>query len=151
MNDRPADVFHVQSADGAVAQARHRIASAIRELGLPLSPHAVADVLLCASEIITNALIHAGGECWVRTEWTGRHLKVEVTDRSLRLPTVLTPDFEKGSGRGLTLVDSLTCSWGWERREQGKAVHFLVTADAALTADERLGALVRSAHQKATA
>ncbi|GAB2700614.1 ATP-binding protein [Kitasatospora kifunensis] len=150
MNDCPINLFHVQAGDGAVAKARRQIAALVNELGLPLSGHAVADAQLCTSEIITNALIHAGGECWVQVEWTGNHLKVEVTDRSLRLPVVLTPDYEKGSGRGLALVDSLAYSWGWEPRELGKTVHFLIAADASLTGDERLGALVRRTREKAT-
>ncbi|WP_329562521.1 ATP-binding protein [Kitasatospora sp. NBC_01266] len=126
------DAFHVRVGEGAVARARWRIAAQVRERELPLSREAVADVLLCASEIITNALVHAGGECWVSTEWTGAHLRVEVTDRSRRLPAVLAPGIEQGSGRGLALVDALAYSWGWEPRELGKAVHFTVAADVAL-------------------
>ncbi|MCX4746648.1 ATP-binding protein [Kitasatospora sp. NBC_01287] len=125
------DEFHVQAGDGAVAGARRWVAAVIRAWELPLSREAVADVQLCTSEIVTNALVHAGAECWVRTEWTGSHLKVSVRDRSLRLPCVLAPDFDKGSGRGLTLVDSVAHSWGWNPSDSGKAVHFLVAADSA--------------------
>ncbi|MDH6117498.1 anti-sigma regulatory factor (Ser/Thr protein kinase) [Kitasatospora sp. GAS204A] len=128
------EALHVRAGAHAVAQARRWIAALLQERELPLSGDAVADVLLCASEIITNALVHAGGECWVRAEWTGVHLRVEVADRSLRLPAVLTPEIEQGSGRGLALVDALAYSWGWEPRELGKAVHFVVAADLALTA-----------------
>lgn len=128
------ETLHVGAEADAVAQARRWIAALLRERELPLSRDAVADALLCASEVITNALVHAGGECWVRAEWTGSHLRIEVTDRSLRLPAMLTPEIERGSGRGLALVGALAYSWGWEPRELGKAVHFVVAADLALTA-----------------
>ncbi|MEY9946716.1 ATP-binding protein [Kitasatospora sp. GAS1066B] len=132
MNDHSTvDEFRVRWSDGAVSQARTRIVGLIRDL--PLSGASLADVELCASELITNALIHAGGECWVRVAWTGSHVKVQVTDRSLRLPVVLKPDWQTGSGRGLALVASFASSWGWEPNASGKAVHFLVAADTALT------------------
>jgi hypothetical protein len=58
------DEFHVQAGADAVGDARRRIVVAARRWSVPLSPSALADVELCASEIITNALTHAGDECW---------------------------------------------------------------------------------------
>ncbi len=85
---------------------------------------------LCASELITNALIHAGGECWVTVRWTGCRLRVAVIDRSPLLPVVGTAAESAGSGRGLALVEAFAHSWGWEPQLVGKAVHFLITTDA---------------------
>ncbi len=113
---------------------------------VPLSKSALADVKLCAGEIITNALLHAGGECWVRTCWTGRHLRVEVADRSLRLPSVPASGEEAVSGRGLALVDAFAYSWGWEPHELGKLVHFMIAADTMITGHMRLTRLVQTAH-----
>ena len=142
------DEFHVEAGEDAIHNARHRIVSVAGSWGVPLSRAALNDVKLCTSEIITNSLLHAGGECWVTTTWTGEHLRVEVFDRSLRLPCVLSPSEGVPSGRGLALVDAFAYSWGWEPRELGKVVFFLIAADAALTGDRRLSALARTANAR---
>lgn len=115
------------------------------DVRLPLSRSALADVKLCASEVITNALVHAGGECWVNAVWTGGRLRVAVADRSRRPPSVLPATVAQASGRGLAIVQAFACSWGWEPTEFGKIVHFLVAADTVFTDDGRLTALVRTA------
>ncbi|MEU5026017.1 ATP-binding protein [Streptomyces milbemycinicus] len=124
VDDRPVlpapDVFHVKGGEDAVGDVRDRIATVTTAWGVPLSPGALGDVKLCASEIITNALTHAGGRCWVTTERTGRHLCVAVADRSLRLPVVAAPGLDRESGRGLAIVEALACSWGWEPNDLGK-------------------------------
>ncbi|MDH6133563.1 anti-sigma regulatory factor (Ser/Thr protein kinase) [Kitasatospora sp. MAA4] len=125
------DEFHVVLGDDAVRRARERIADAAVGAGLPLSRSALADAKLCASETITNALLHAGGECRVRVEWTGWQLRVAIADRSVRLPSVLPATVGQTTGRGLALVDAFACSWGWESTQLGKVVHFLITADEA--------------------
>ncbi|MFD0275647.1 ATP-binding protein [Kitasatospora sp. NPDC127111] len=62
------DLFHVVADERAVYAARERIVAVATRWGVPLSRAALGDVKLCASEIITNALTHAGGECWVTAE-----------------------------------------------------------------------------------
>ncbi|GAB7183052.1 ATP-binding protein [Kitasatospora sp. Ki12] len=143
------DRFHVVAGELAVYAARERIVAVATRWGVPLSRAALGDVKLCASEIITNALTHAGGECWVTTAWTGRHLRVEVADRSLRLPVTGAAGLGDQSGRGLALVGAFAYSWGWEPKQLGKVVHFLVAADTILTGDQRLAVLVRTAHGRA--
>ncbi|MGO4214318.1 ATP-binding protein [Terriglobus sp. YAF25] len=91
-------VFHVEDGDNAVRDARERIAAIAAAWRVPLSRAALGDVKLCATEIITNALTHAGGECWVTAEWTGSHLEVAVRDRSLRPPVVVPFAHERESG-----------------------------------------------------
>jgi hypothetical protein len=95
--------------------------------------------------VIANALVHAGGECWVTVSWTCAHLRVEVTDRSLKLPDMLPESMTSNSGRGLALVNALASSWGWEPKELGKIVYFLIAADSQLTGDPRLIALLHTA------
>jgi hypothetical protein len=107
-------------------------------------------VELCASEIITNALTHAGDECWVRTHWTGQFLQVEVTDRSLRPPVASSASPEDTRGRGLAMVECFSHTWGWVPKELGKTVFFVVAGEAALTGTPRLSALVRAAQARIT-
>jgi hypothetical protein len=117
----------------------------VRQWNLPLSDSAIADVELCTSEIITNALTHAGDECWVRTHWTGQSLKVEVTDRSLRAPVACAASADDTGGRGLAMVECLAHAWGWRPGKSGKTVYFVVADEAALTGTRWLSALVRAA------
>lgn len=95
---------------------------------MPLALEAQGDLRLCASEVVTNALEHGGGECRVTVRWTGRQLMVEVADRSRRAPMVLCPADDLTSGRGLALVQALADSWGWEPSEWGKVVRFAFAA-----------------------
>ncbi|WP_435176382.1 ATP-binding protein [Actinacidiphila sp. bgisy145] len=139
------DAFHVQAGTEAVSRARRRISGTARHWNVPLSDSALADVELCASEIIANALTHAGRECWVRTHWTGQFLQVEVTDRSLRPPVVRSATSEATSGRGLALVESFSHGWGWVPRGLGKTVFFIVADEAVLAGAHGTGALARTA------
>jgi putative nucleotidyltransferase with HDIG domain len=144
------DEFHVQAGAGAVGDARRRIVLAARRWSVPLSASALADVELCASEIITNALTHAGDECWVRTHWTGQFLQVEVTDRSLRPPVASSASPEDTRGRGLAMVECFSHTWGWVPKKLGKTVFFVVAGEAALTGTPRLSALVRAGQARIT-
>ncbi|MCC9311145.1 ATP-binding protein [Kitasatospora sp. RB6PN24] len=131
------DDFYLRAGAGAVRQARDRIVAAARMRALPLSTEALADVRLCASEVITNALAHGGDECWVSITWTGGRLGVCVSDRSVQLPAVLPASTTSNSGRGLALVNALAHSWGWGRTQWGKTVYFSVAADTTPVADQR--------------
>ncbi|MCX4745574.1 ATP-binding protein [Kitasatospora sp. NBC_01287] len=119
-----SDEFQVTAADHAVRRARDRIVAVAAGWGVPLTQEALGDLRLCTSEVVTNALEHAGGECLVTVRWTGRQLLVEVADRSRRAPLVLAPGTELSSGRGLALVQALADSWTWERNDHGKVVRF---------------------------
>ncbi|WP_051969428.1 ATP-binding protein [Kitasatospora azatica] len=125
------DEFHVTAGVDAVRRARDRIVAVAQRWGVPLSRDALADLRLCASEVVTNALEHAGGDCRVTVRWTGDQLRVEVVDRSCRAPVLLAAGDELPSGRGLALVAALAGSWGWEPTAAGKVVHFAFAADTA--------------------
>jgi hypothetical protein len=82
------------------------------------------------SELVTNAVVHAGTELTVRVSLAGRRVGVAVGDRGTgrvaRLP--LPPD---GGGWGLTVVEQLTRSWGvLPRMGEGAVVWAVVDADA---------------------
>lgn len=142
------DEFHVRAGAEAVSRARRRITVTARHWNVPLSDGALSDVELCASEIIANALTHAGNECWVRTQWTGQFLQIEVTDRSLRPPVVSKASPDATSGRGLALVESFSHGWGWVPKELGKTVFFIKADEAVLTSTRRMSALVRTAQAR---
>jgi anti-sigma regulatory factor (Ser/Thr protein kinase) len=140
--------FLVRVGVDAVGRARRRISATVRAWNVPMSDSALADVELCATEVVTNALTHAGDECWVRVQWTGQFLQVEVSDQSLQLPVAADPSLSAECGRGLALVESFSQGWGWSPRELGKTVFFVVSDEAALTGTGRLTALVRTAQYR---
>jgi DNA-binding NarL/FixJ family response regulator len=83
-------------------------------------------VTLLTSELVTNAIVHAGSEVDVVVRLTDEAARVEVTDRS-DLPPALRVAGEETSGRGLALVEALARRWGTRRRlSGGKTVWFEV-------------------------
>ena len=85
------------------------------------------DVKLLVSELVTNAVIHAGSDVQVAVRLLTDAIRIEVVDRapvvSLR-PSDPADDAE--SGRGLLLVETMASAWGVEPLDGGKAVWFEV-------------------------
>jgi anti-sigma regulatory factor (Ser/Thr protein kinase) len=82
------------------------------------------DVLLCVSELATNALLHGvppGRHFLVFLRYDGRVLRVEVHDSGPGTPRIA--DVAEGEGgRGLLLVAALSDRWGVRERDPGKVV-----------------------------
>jgi anti-sigma regulatory factor (Ser/Thr protein kinase) len=72
------------------------------------------DVVLVASELFTNSVVHGDGEVEVRLKLTARRIRVEVWDGGVApLPLRPLPDVPgRLSGRGLGIVDKLAVEWG---------------------------------------
>ncbi|MDT0307388.1 ATP-binding protein [Streptomyces sp. DSM 44917] len=105
----------------SVADVR-RLGGVTRERELPLAVERLDDLVLCASELMTNALRHGGGLDTVCVAWTERAIRVEVFDRSPSLSRTAPPTPDAECGRGLVLVAALADRWGWGPRGEGKAV-----------------------------
>lgn len=82
------------------------------------------DLLLCVSEVVTNAVLHARSAGELRLRHDGDHLRVEVTDRDPNLPARRQHDLQAPTGRGLRLLDALTVAWGTSPTAGGKIVWF---------------------------
>lgn len=84
-----------------------------KELGVLCTPEARDRVELLASELVTNAVVHAGSLVTmdVELEADGSVL-VEVADGSPDHPVLRDADLLEESGRGLELVDKLSVEWG---------------------------------------
>jgi anti-sigma regulatory factor (Ser/Thr protein kinase) len=100
--------FHegYEASDAAPGQARDHIAAYLREHG---RTDLIADATLLVSELVTNAVTHAGGSIELRARLEGPGLHVEVTDGSAVLPRVRPPGVD---GRGLHIVEALAAAWG---------------------------------------
>jgi DNA-binding NarL/FixJ family response regulator len=86
------------------------------------------DVQLLVSELVTNAVVHAGSDVEIAVRLLPDSVRIEVVDQAGGAPplTPSTPDDDSESGRGLMLVETLASAWGVEPLEHGKAVWFEV-------------------------
>lgn len=81
------------------------------------------DAALVLSELVGNAVRHAEGETMqVRLRRHGSVLRIAVLDRSAAAPVPRTAAYDDESGRGLSIIEALSCRWGWEPRSSGKVV-----------------------------
>jgi serine/threonine-protein kinase RsbW len=85
------------------------------------------DVILCASELATNAVLHSdsgkpGGNFTVRAEVIPRHyVRIEVEDSGgTWLTTVL--DCDRSQGHGLDIVSALAADWGIDGDHRARTV-----------------------------
>ena len=79
---------------------------------------------LLASELVTNAVLHArtGMTLVVRRMRNG--VRIEVHDGSPLAPVVRNYEDGAMTGRGLSLVQELATRWGVDREATGKTVWF---------------------------
>jgi anti-sigma regulatory factor (Ser/Thr protein kinase) len=121
--------LELASGVDAAAEARR----ALDEFEGELSDRRMRDVRLLVSEIVTNAVRHAGlphGDP-IRLVIAAENgvLRVEVHDRGAGFRPHLVkpePDPEGGSGWGLFLVDELADRWGVEGSVPGTRIWFEV-------------------------
>ena len=84
---------------------------------------------LLTSELVTNAVLHAGTEVQVIVEARDQTVHVEVIDLTKRQPVARESPFDDlQTGRGLTLLDGLASSWGVNPLDRGKSVWFELQA-----------------------
>ncbi|MFD4522827.1 ATP-binding protein [Streptomyces sp. NPDC058470] len=109
----------------SVPAARRFTCEALADWGLTQAGCA-DDVLLCVSELATNALVHGvppgrGFQLYLRYE--GGVLRVEVHDSGPGAPRIADgADGADEGGRGLLLVAALSDKWGVAERDPGKVV-----------------------------
>jgi len=112
----------------SASAARRFVADAIERT--PLACSSVGDTaVLLVSEVVTNAVLHAGTSIRVTVRIERSSVRVEVRDGSVALPSRRHYDEGAATGRGLELVELLATSWGTEQERNGKVVWFEVSAD----------------------
>ncbi|MFD9861818.1 ATP-binding protein [Streptomyces alboflavus] len=118
---------HARSAGKARTLLREQASS------WDLPPETTETATLLLSELMTNAYRHAkvspGREIWTRCVLTAYRLRVAVSDANATPPAPRQARPEDESGRGLTLVATLSDDWGTELRPGGigKTVWFELT------------------------
>lgn len=100
--------------------ARELAASACGRWGLTASS-VPAEII--ASELVTNAVRHAGTVLDLRITLRDHQLRLSVQDRSAgRMARMETPSESDDHGRGLLIVDSVATAWGNLPIPDGKVV-----------------------------
>ncbi len=109
---------------GVIAEARAFTAESLADTK---DRTLVEDVVLLVSELVANAVRHAGGPRALLLVRGRGLLRVEVTDRSPRPPRIhhnrRPTDI---GGLGLFLLAELSRRWGWYHHGPGKVVWFEV-------------------------
>ena len=121
-----AGSLHIQQRDlHGVKAARAFVDDRLNSWGLA----EVSDTLrLIVSEIVTNALIHAGSDVDVRLRAFADHVRLEVRDSDSNppVPSPLALSEEENAraehGRGLLIVEALSGQWNTSPNGRGKTV-----------------------------
>jgi PAS domain S-box-containing protein len=115
----------------ASAASASRARALVREA---LAQEDSADLLdtaqLAVSEVVTNALVHAGTEIRLRIMLGPTGLRVEVGDGSPHVPSLRDYTPLAGTGRGLQLLDDIVDAWGSFAEGEGKVVWFELRSEA---------------------
>lgn len=82
----------------------------------------VETATLLASELATNAVVHAQGRVELRLRLTRDRLVLELVDAGHHMPRRRAAREDEEGGRGLQLVATLADRWGFRSTEDGKVV-----------------------------
>ncbi|MFE7762985.1 SpoIIE family protein phosphatase [Streptomyces sp. NPDC057438] len=151
---------HLSLPGGPLAPgaARRFVSAALTEwaeLGLPgaaaLPARVVEDVLVVVSELVTNAVVHAGTDVelfcrlgrdaptaagWLLLEVSDHHPSREVRSEGAERPYLLERPYGAAEyGRGLRLVAALSEAWGITYRTGAKTVWARLSVDGAMAVE----------------
>ena len=113
------DCLEFESDPAMVVAARQFVRE--RLMAWKAAQHADTAALV-ASELVTNAVLHARTAVTLRVQIEGPTVRIEVFDENPRLPVVAPCPPDATSGRGLALVTASATAWGMEHRGDGKVV-----------------------------
>lgn len=113
------------AAPTSVGHARRFVADALAAVG---AGQLVEVAGLLASELVTNAVVHAGGTIRVHVSSGDGTVRIGVEDGSARPPLPRQAADSDHGGRGLALVTDLSARWGVDELVAGKEVWFELRA-----------------------
>lgn len=124
MSASPFARLALEPEASAASRGRRWVVQRVRELGLADLEDTVA---LLTSEVVTNAVLHAGTPAEVSVRTDGAGVRVEVVDGSTT-PPLRRLGYSRTSttGRGCLLLDRLATRWGWAPLSDGKVTWFVV-------------------------
>ncbi|WP_151084110.1 ATP-binding protein [Nocardioides cynanchi] len=119
-------VHDVAPTPEAVGEARHVVRDVLVDWGV--GPDLTDTAVLCVSELVTNAVIHAHNSCTLRLLLEGDVLTATVRDGGSRGVTTVgqIDDHLQVHGRGLEVVERLASRWGYDLDAHGTRVWFVL-------------------------
>lgn len=109
----------------AVTRARRWLTDEVA--GSSVGRQAHEDLLVMASELVTNVLMHTSSTPVLSVTVDGDRVRVAVHDDDPHLPQLRERAPERVGGNGLLIVDAWAAEWGVEPHEgNGKTVWFTV-------------------------
>ena len=99
----------------AAAMARHWVCERCPSEHLPEARRWIAELL--TSELVSNALEHAGGPVVLSLTHDEEGIVVGISDGDARVPALRTQQPGATEGRGIALVDALSTAWGVYRSQ----------------------------------
>lgn len=103
----------------AASVARELVSCACEDWNFP---ELAADLSLVVTELVANAVRHAGTDMEIRITNLDSGIRLEVYDGSTRPLRPRPANLQDEGGRGLLLVDALSSSYGVEGEPPGKRV-----------------------------
>lgn len=85
-------------------------------------PDVIESIVLCVSELVTNAIDHAVPPFQLTVMRAPQRVRIEVADASVRLPVLRTADAGSERGRGIFILERVATSWGVVPTRAGKTV-----------------------------
>ena len=116
MVQSPLEV-RLERSPQAPGVARNAVADWLRRV--PCEQETVDEVILVVSELVTNAVVHAGSAPLIMADFDDGRLRLEVHDDSAEPPRMRPPHHD---GFGLHIVSRLADGWGWTPTDPGKRV-----------------------------
>jgi hypothetical protein len=121
----------LQPGSGSAGLAADAVAVACAAWG---RPDLVEPGRQIVTELVANAVVHAGTEVALTMSLRGTRLHLAVRDGDRRLPCLLDPPAARQGttppvrGKGLRMVDCQACAWGFRPTRDGKVVWAMVDA-----------------------
>lgn len=138
MTESAEVLLDLPAAPHSVPAARRRARGAADAAGLPED---LADVLqLLVSELVTNAVVHAGTEVRLHIVVTPDEVRVEVCDQGRLHPRLRTHSRSATTGRGLRMLSVLAASWGVDELDDGGKMVWATLPVEGLPPDHTLAA-----------
>lgn len=120
--------MELPAAPASVGNARRFVGNLLEDFDAT----SVSDVAsLLTSELVTNAIVHVGGQVRIRVTCEEGVVRVSVEDSSHAPPHRRQATRSAVTGRGLALIDELASRWGVEPLPdgRGKSVWFELCSD----------------------
>ncbi len=96
----------------------------------------IDDIVLCVSELVTNAVVHASSSPRILVHVRPAVIHVEVSDASDVLPTPRAAELNDTSGRGMSILTGFSDRWGSLRRSGGGKTVWFDVARTGTAADQ---------------